>query len=706
MNIYFQREYVGLGEVQRFQVQFSPSSLYSTTSTNATSTESPRQNPDIVATKKNTTTAARSIKPTTVDPADHPTASNNDASRGHGPLINCPSPTVASENANPPAEEEIVQSPPPSPALKVAKAPAIWIRVKNKEARYRTAAYFQGPFTLCVSIWNDAFPLGSKAFLRFEPNLLPSTSMWVCVPGAAFDNEMPVFIEIASQAIFRKIDISFELAIGLSEESIRAFSAAEVDKIEAFPNLHVQHWQPADLWRISDRLLHTTSSHLVVLTHGMHANLTADMLYLNESIKQAAQAVDEPVVVRGFSGNTCETEKGVRYLGARLGKWLLDIVGWKSSSFPRYSHISLVGHSLGGLIQTFAAGYVHAHTKGQFFKVIHPVHFVTLATPWLGESGEHPSYVGRILSYGVIGKTGQDLSLMHTSHKVDPRPLLLLMSDPASPFYQALSFFKHRSLYANTANDYVVPFGTSAMEPHSLGQRTQYMRDNALQSVVTEEPKSTQQSASSGTSFLSTFRSLKAFFLPQSKAQVPQGVEPSQPENVPINLKEEHASNFVSSETFTAEFLQTTNVSNNAATKLLQTVNSLLLPPVPTSDFFLDCHLRNVILHDQLHPAKSLSIAFEDSQSNDQFLKDEHSISRNWSTLSWRKVFVRLDGDAHNSLIVRRRFPNAYGWAAVDHLTKLLFPQNNMDTYGSTWPEIDETTTAVWLSELYDDDKI
>ena len=115
--------------------------------------------------------------------------------------------------------------------------------------------------------------------------------------------------------------------------------------------------------------------HLVVLTHGLHSNLGADMLYLKESIDATARQAredrrkrkarerqdqasaethstkhqteterassedqnkpkvvdgqdaedDEEVVVRGFQDNACRTERGIQYLGKRLAKYILTL---------------------------------------------------------------------------------------------------------------------------------------------------------------------------------------------------------------------------------------------------------------------------------------------------------------------------------------------------------------------------------------------
>lgn len=127
--------------------------------------------------------------------------------------------------------------------------------------------------------------------------------------------------------------------------------------------------------------------HLVVLCHGIHSNLGADMLYLKESIDTAAKQAredqkkrkaelrkkdaeqqndfgrhvscenskssrdiaiqmdeddedDEQVLVRGFNGNAVKTEKGIQYLGKRLAKYVLSITYPDQPYLPVKSSIS------------------------------------------------------------------------------------------------------------------------------------------------------------------------------------------------------------------------------------------------------------------------------------------------------------------------------------------------------------------------------
>lgn len=277
--------------------------------------------------------------------------------------------------------------------------------------------------------------------------------------------------------------------------------------------------------------------HLVVLTHGLHSNLGADMLYLKESIDAAARKSRkdaggngpeeaEQLIVRGFSGNAVRTERGIQYLGKRLAKYVLlmtypdqsyfPLKGSKSMSFSRpfsarkdqvktslepnsstdpdhlageHDHayqitsISFIGHSLGGLIQTYAIAYIQKHSP-QFFDRIKPVNFVALATPFLGLSNENPIYVKFALDLGLVGRTGQDLGLSWTAPKVrsgwgailggrgdaakdparsDPgaKPLLRIL--PCGPAHEVLHKFQHRTVYSNVVNDGIVPLRTSCL---------------------------------------------------------------------------------------------------------------------------------------------------------------------------------------------------------------------------------------------------
>jgi len=283
----------------------------------------------------------------------------------------------------------------------------------------------------------------------------------------------------------------------------------------------------------------TKNVHLVVLTHGLHSNTGADMLFLKEAIDEEERkaalvrsnlvgegkmsAVEEEnaeqVIVRGFHENCCRTERGIKYLGKRLARFVLHTThpghpplpksGRNKLQKPRKPHhhphltpkarahdqleqsagcedvppykitsISFIGHSLGGLVQMYAIAYIHAHSPN-FFQEVKPVNFVALATPFLGLSNENPLYVRFALDFGLVGKTGQDLGLTWRAPSAfaafsgngmssrtvggdgSSKPLLRIL--PTGPAHGVLKMFRNRTVYANVVNDGIVPLRTSCL---------------------------------------------------------------------------------------------------------------------------------------------------------------------------------------------------------------------------------------------------
>nr|POF04031.1 putative lipase [Quercus suber] len=357
--------------------------------------------------------------------------------------------------------------------------------------------------------------------------------------------------------------------------------------------------------------------HLVIVTHGLHSNLGADMLFLKESIdatvaqtrKEAKQRRaeerkqetdrretartdenremsvpnddstapapisggqddlnnateddddEEETIVRGFTGNAVRTENGIQYLGKRLAKYVLRLTypdqpflpvkksfsrtlsntlkseagkaqregkpshagssiyhprGTDQAELPyQFTSISFVGHSLGGLIQTYAMAYIHKHSP-TFFQQIAPVNFIAMASPMLGLSNENPMYVKFALDFGLVGRTGQDLGLTWTPPTMaksgwnavisgfssgsqkdqtkveDPSAKPLLRILPTGPAHQVLRMFRNRTVYSNVVNDGIVPLRTSCLlflDWRGLGKVDKARRENGLIGTVAE----------------------------------------------------------------------------------------------------------------------------------------------------------------------------------------------------------------------------
>ena len=134
-------------------------------------------------------------------------------------------------------------------------------------------------------------------------------------------------------------------------------------------------------------------------------------------------------------------------------------------------------------------------------------------------------------------------------------------------------------------------------------------------------------------------------------------------------------------------------------TSIFEAAGDIINPPLPTQSWLTDPESRTrTIFHDRVyHPedipapapkrsilgrsvstdslrSSSRSVQSQDPQTDGTGMKVEEKIARAYHRdLSWRKVLVRLEPDAHNNMIVRRKFANAYGWEVIRHLCDTHF---------------------------------
>ena len=143
-------------------------------------------------------------------------------------------------------------------------------------------------------------------------------------------------------------------------------------------------------------------------------------------------------------------------------------------------------------------------------------------------------------------------------------------------------------------------------------------------------------------------------------------------------------------------------------TTIFESAGDILNPPLPSAEFILDPASRpRTIFHDRVYhpedipppppkPRMGLKRSFSSDASrkaltrqntdygdqpssplpnpDNSSMKVEEKIARAYHRdLSWRKVLVRLEPDAHNNICVRRMFANAYGWPVVKHLVDTHF---------------------------------
>ncbi|SGZ52417.1 CIC11C00000000278 [Sungouiella intermedia] len=548
---------------------------------------------------------------------------------------------------------------------------SLWVRVRNTEPIPLRAAYLAGPYSLYVDCRHRDYSTTTKAFVTadqpvFEPQLQPGQTFYAELLCHTFQEKYQWTVDVVSQIIFNNtMGVNFEVTIAEGKDM--------ADYVVPEQNLNVTIHDTLDLWNLP---LPDSSKpiHLVILTHGLHSNVSADMLFLKEEI----QSGDENVVVKGYFGNICKTERGVKYLGSRVADYVVGLI--KNKELSNVTKISFVGHSLGGLVQTFAIAYLESNYPW-FFKKIQPVNFITLASPMLGIIHENPGYVKLALLAGIVGKTGQDLGLKFTEK--DQKPLLLLL--PSGPTHRILRRFIRRTVYANVYNDGIVPLRTSALL---------YLDYKALSKVfdASNLPAGSEDlQALDGVTFA--------------------GSNSDRTVNDSNNKSSDYSGAFEGNPFQTK--VENPNVQGAMGslpkTSMFESAASLILPPLPTIKYITDPESReNIILHDKVYhesdlpevddadnqewSGKKLKLDKEENkkkgmiellQSKGEEFRQlvngstehlEEEIAREYHKLMlWRKVLVNLKPDAHNNIVVRRRFANSYGWPVLDHLVKNHF---------------------------------
>ncbi|KAK9365449.1 putative serine esterase-domain-containing protein [Lipomyces kononenkoae] len=595
---------------------------------------------------------------------------------------------------------------------------SLYLRVRNTELFPMRAAYLNGPFILCVDVkpshYDPAVTVTSPYDEpSYEPQVKASQSYYTELKLDPTRTEHSWTIDIVSQLIFSSsATVSFEMSIGRNRDSLH------IDTEDGIFSkcLDVTRLDTSALWS-SPKPDPDKDLHLVVVSHGLHSNTGADMLFLKEQIDKAARLTGDNVIVRGYFDNVCRTERGVKYLGKRLAQYIAT-----SLREPNVKKISFIGHSLGGLVMTYAIAFLHAHYP-DFFDTIEPVNFVALATPFLGLSNENPLYVKFALDFGVVGKTGQDLGLTWKpsspfASSIVSKPLLRIL--PTGPAAEILKRFKRRTVYANAVNDGIVPLRTSALlylDWRGLAKANQAQRGEKVESnnsssqvdIVKPEAAVERQQDATGEIEEEIVQDqpgvLKAGLHRHHTYPSHIIVDVLKPLQVTLSLlrsptmiRRKPSKIYNRSQTVNVRDVdddEDDKLVPLPKTSVFESVPSLLNPPLPPDNFILDVKSRpTTIFHDRIYypedlPHEQISrressklssesdfaeVASSNGSSKVEKARVEEKIARSWhDNMTWRKVLVQLEPDAHNNIIVRRTFANAYGWPVIEHLIEHHF---------------------------------
>jgi hypothetical protein len=171
---------------------------------------------------------------------------------------------------------------------------------------------------------------------------------------------------------------------------------------------------------------------------------------------------DELRILVATTNSNFYTYDGIDVGGERCAKEIEDELERLEARGRKIEKLSMVGYSLGGLIARYCVGLLEKRLE---LRNVELVNFITFATPHLGVRAPRRGYrssMWNAVAARTLSKSGHQLFLIDSFRDLG-RPLLGILADPGSIFVRALSRFKNRVLYANTVNDRLSPWYTTAI---------------------------------------------------------------------------------------------------------------------------------------------------------------------------------------------------------------------------------------------------
>ena len=164
------------------------------------------------------------------------------------------------------------------------------------------------------------------------------------------------------------------------------------------------------------------------------------------------------LIAKSNSGNF--TYDGIETGAERVTHEIEETIAKLEKEGSKIKKISMIGYSLGGLVARYSIGLLHSNG---WLDRLEPINFTTFATPHLGVRTPilgYQSHLWNLFGSRTLSMSGKQLFGDDTFRDTG-RPILCILADPSSIFMQALSRFKHRTLYANTINDRSAPYYTT-----------------------------------------------------------------------------------------------------------------------------------------------------------------------------------------------------------------------------------------------------
>ncbi|CAI4216915.1 unnamed protein product [Parascedosporium putredinis] len=389
------------------------------------------------------------------------------------------------------------------------------LRIRNTSALVLRGAFVHGPYNLCVSAYPSNFNPNEKfrearryGVPEFEP-MIKAASSWDCeltVPehirqeagvgssshfgkGPGHESESVSWvIEVASQVIFSSsAAVGFEVIVARDKKSLD-MSSSTMSPRNAQPGRVSDH-QPlpeeactidaavkkakadAKARRTRQRAAERQNGERVPRNDSPDSNLDAESAQTQGSEAGNLSEDRDANVSRGIGRKTQDGPTRIPTLSPSLLQGCLAFPLVRDHGEPKaqvkqklhelspearrrpfkVTSISFIGHSLGGLIQTYAIAYCQKHSP-EIFDLIRPVNFITLATPFLGLGNENP--------FEAVAPHLADGACAYGAQK-----------------------FRNRTVYSNVVNDGIVPLRTSCLlflDWQGLGRVDKARRDAGL----------------------------------------------------------------------------------------------------------------------------------------------------------------------------------------------------------------------------------
>ncbi|KAG8919544.1 hypothetical protein FRC00_011203 [Tulasnella sp. 408] len=209
-----------------------------------------------------------------------------------------------------------------------------------------------------------------------------------------------------------------------------------------------------------------TQVHLLVCVHGMwgepkHVSRLAEVVKETHPEPEDGIELDVLVAETNSEGNTYDgvdwgAERVIKEIKARIASIEGSADAPSEAGDPKQlrrkvTRFSIFGYSLGGLVSRYTVGILYA-TK--FFDDVTPVNFATIATPHIGLTIYRGSFLSRMnqrLAPILLSRTGKQFYAKDNDDWGDGKgkPLVEVMSEKDSVFFEGLSQFKHIIFVAN-----------------------------------------------------------------------------------------------------------------------------------------------------------------------------------------------------------------------------------------------------------------